>query len=129
MVLGALCAGGCASAWHSPQTRRMVDGARGNEGELVFSTPAAMDSSSLDDVYFDRRDAALGVEPGVTALQSVAYPGAPAPDLYEQRWISLRRNSDQFIYFDRSPRYDGWYDPGRHGQAAPYAPRRYERGW
>jgi hypothetical protein len=76
----------------------------------VLSAPATLDQDPYSDPYYDRRDAALAVPQGSTRLQALAYPGEPAPDLLEQRWIHLRRTSDQFIYFDRYPRnqWDHW---------------------
>lgn len=120
---------GCSSTWHPPSSRSTPAAAQGHAAELVFTVPSALDQDSPYDPYFDRRDASLGVPPGSTALQSLAYPGQPAPDLYEQHWITLRRSSDQFIYFDRYPRYDDGFDRFPRYDAQPCPVRRYDRAW
>lgn len=127
-LAGPLLLAGCSSTWHPPTSRFVPTAAQGHAAELVFTAPAATDQDSSYDPYFDRRDASLSVPPGSTPLQSLAYPGPPAPDLYEQHWITLRRSSDQFIYFDRSPRYDD-FDRWPRYEPAPCPPRRFDRAW
>lgn len=105
---------GCSSTWRPPAPRHAAPDVQGHAAELVFTAPSALDQDPASDPYFDRRDDALAVTRGSTPLQALAYPGQPAPDLYEQRWIHLRRSSDQFIYFDRYPRTQWEYWPQSH---------------
>ncbi len=125
--LASLC--GCASSWHPPRSRSIAIPAESHGADLVFSAPETLDEDLTTDPYYDRRDASLGVPSTASELQALAYPGAPAPDLYDLHWITLRRTPDQFLYFDRYPRYDSEFGRIPRHEPRPQPVRRQNRGW
>lgn len=107
--------GGCTS-YKVPSHRAQAGPmGQGSASELVFSGPQVIAASTPDDWEYARRDAALGYRERPTALQAVAFPGDPAPDLALRRWLYLGRTAEHQIYFDRErpgrwdwPTYDVW---------------------